>query len=273
MASFDLKQPSMHRWSTICPFRRASVRVILPMTVRTYRCTVRACLLFGSRLLVGRTHAYWTLCVPTYQRSFGSQENSSEVRAEGACTEDEGRRGRCCNFPSSPDSDGRAWSPLLRRETAAWLLRNRCTEKTPDLPTKVSSHHQASCGIVDASGRHRHACRIVLGCRTKAGPQLSRREAVPWSPMSTSEQTERPLRFHAPQRPPRRGGTSARGGPEAPRDNLIAVHRLPCDEFGLGPATSVTTALAPRPRRTSSCTESVGLDPFCRHDVEFPCCQ
>ena len=162
------------------------------------------------------------------------------------CTEDEGRRGRCCNFPSSPDSDGRAWSPLLRRETAAWLLRNRCTEKTPDLPTKVSSHHQASCGIVDASGRHRHACRIVLGCRTKAGPQLSRREAVPWSPMSTSEQTERPLRFHAPQRPPRRGGTSARGGPEAPRDNLIAVHRLPCDEFGLGPATSVTTAL---PRR------------------------
>ena len=147
----------------------------------------------------------------------------------------------------------------------------------------------ASCGIVDASGQHRHAYRIVLGCRTKAGPPLSRREAVPWSPMSTSEQTERPLRFHAPQRPPRRGGTSARGGPEAPRDNLIAVHRLPqgvwtgaSHECHHGaPATSldwgkprgVTTALAPRPRRTSSCTESVGLDPFCRHDVEFPRCQ
>ena len=43
--------------------------------------------------------------------------------------------------------------------------------------------------------------------------------------------TERPLRFHAPQRPPRRGGGGVRrhrrGGPEAPRDNLIAVHRLP----------------------------------------------
>ena len=42
------------------------------------------------------------------------------------------------------------------------------------------------------------------------------------------------------------------------------------DEFGLGPATRCG---APRPRRTSSCTESVELDPFCRHDVEFPCCQ
>ena len=78
-------------------------------------------------------------------------------------------------------------------------------------------------------------------------------------------------------------------GPEAPRDNLIVVHRLPrrvwtwaSHEYHHGaPATSldwgqprgVTTALAPRPRRTSSCTESVGLDPFCRHYVEFPRCQ
>ena len=46
----------------------------------------------------------------------------------------EGRRGRSCNFPSSPDSDGRAWSPLLRRETAVWLPRQRFTEKTLDLP-------------------------------------------------------------------------------------------------------------------------------------------
>ena len=132
------------------------------------------------------------------------------------------------------DEPGHHFSGVKRppgcRETGA--------PRKPDLlPTKVSSHHQqASCGIVDASGQHRHAYRIVLGCRTKAGPPLSfpTRRAVPWLPMSTSEQTERPLRFHAPQRPPRRGGTSARGGPEAPRDNLIAVHRLPCDELDWG---------------------------------------
>ena len=30
-------------------------------------------------------------------------------------------------------------------------------------------------------------------------------------------------------------------------------------------------ALAPQHQRTSSCTKSAGLDPFCRHDIEFPC--
>ena len=61
--------------------------------------------------------------------------------------------------------------------------------KPPIVPQSQSrpirtGHPRRQACIVDASGRHRHACRVVLGYRTKAGPPLSRREAVLWLPMS-----------------------------------------------------------------------------------------
>ena len=43
-----------------------------------------------------------------------------------------------------------------------------------------------------SSRRHRRAYNIVLGCRMKARPPLSRRKAVLWLPMSTSEPRRSP---------------------------------------------------------------------------------
>ena len=70
-------------------------------------------------------------------RLFSSDQHSPWLwtnRIRCTCTEGEGRRGQSCNFPSSPDSDGRAWSPFLRSETAVWLPRQQCTTRATVVP-------------------------------------------------------------------------------------------------------------------------------------------